>query len=156
MESWVFWKIVNEGISRSSKDGGKLCSRFCCKNGGKPYRRSCLWKGEGKNCFSVMCVDNIALFSAGLSFAMFIFLLTPFDTWDCYYLVSNLNLVLLIKKSSNVLLWSSKDEEITLPQGFICVCIWYFIGAIQRKVLSKVEVLGKPYKVGMVIYGDSI
>ena len=29
---------------------------------------------------------------------MFVFLLTPFDTWDCYYFESNLRLVLLIKE----------------------------------------------------------
>ena len=42
------------------------------------------------------CSSN-ALYSASLSFRMFIFILTPFDTSDCYYFGLNLSLVLLIK-----------------------------------------------------------
>ena len=55
---------------------------------------------RGKHCFSLevygFC-NNIALYSASLSFVMFIFLLTPFDTKGSYYSESNLCLVLLIK-----------------------------------------------------------
>ena len=62
----------------------------------------CLWKRVGvRHCFTLVmygfCSNN-ALYSAGLSF-MFIFLLTPFDTKDCYF-QSNLSLVLLIKVTS--------------------------------------------------------
>ena len=35
--------------------------------------------------------------AASLSFRMFVFVLNPFDTSDCYYFGLNLNLVLLIK-----------------------------------------------------------
>ena len=38
------------------------------------------------------CSDN-ALYSASLSFTMFVFLLTSFDTWD-YFFQSNLSLIL--------------------------------------------------------------
>ena len=41
--------------------------------------------------------SNDALYSLCVSFRVFIFLLTPFDTWDCYYLRSYLSLVLLMK-----------------------------------------------------------
>ena len=41
-----------------------------------------------KQCFSLilygLCSSN-ALYLASLSFRMFIFCLTPFDTYDCYY-----------------------------------------------------------------------
>ena len=55
-----------------------------------------------KYCFSLVtfhwdfCGSN-ALCSARLSFNMFIFLLTSFNTWDCHYFKSNLSLVLLVK-----------------------------------------------------------
>ena len=64
-------------------------SRFSCKNGGVVYR-----SGGDRHCFSLIrygfCGSNV-LYSAGLSFRMFIFLLTPFDTWDCYYFRLNLS-----------------------------------------------------------------
>ena len=42
--------------------------------------------------------NNNALYSGSLSFIMFIFLLTLFDTWDYYCFQSNLSLVLLTKR----------------------------------------------------------
>ena len=57
-------------------------------------------EGWGKHCFSLtVCgfFSSHALFSASLSFIIFIFILTPFNTWDSYYFRLNLNLVLLIK-----------------------------------------------------------
>ena len=72
---------------------------FLVKMGGSPYKGGCLKKGS-KNCFSLIkygfCSSN-ALYSESLSFRMFIFILTPFHTWDCYYFVLHLRLVLLIK-----------------------------------------------------------
>ena len=48
------------------------------------------------HCFSLMmyrfCSSN-ALYAASLSFTMFIFLLNPYNTRDCYYFESNLSLV---------------------------------------------------------------
>ena len=41
--------------------------------------------------------SNNALYSAVLSFAMFIFLLTPFETLDCHYFESNVRFVLYLK-----------------------------------------------------------
>ena len=69
---------------------------------------------------------------------MFIFLLTPFDTRDYYYFKSNLSLLLLTKvfltkNTCNVVLQSSKHEEITLPEEFMVAFILYFIGAILSK-----------------------
>ena len=65
-------------------------SRISYKNGGK---------GD-EYCFPLMingfCSSN-ALYSRSLSLAMFIFLLTPFDTLNCYYFKSNLSQVLHIK-----------------------------------------------------------
>ena len=63
-------------------------------------------EGGQKHCFLLMmyrfCSNN-ALYSAVLSFTMFIFLLHLFNTWDCYYFEPNINLmwhikVLLMKK----------------------------------------------------------
>ena len=64
-----------------------------------------------KHCFSLVMYGhcgNKALYSASLSL-MFIFLLTPFDTRDCYSFKSNVRLVLHIKmfltrKACNVVL----------------------------------------------------
>ena len=56
--------------------------------------------GEGKHCFLLIMYrfwSSNALYSASLSFRMFIFLLTPFDTSGCYYFGLNLSQVLLIK-----------------------------------------------------------
>ena len=57
-----------------------------------------------------------------LSFRMFIFLLIPFDTKNCYHFGLNLGMMLLMK----VLF----IKKVTLPQEFIFVFIWYFNGAI--------------------------
>ena len=53
---------------------------------------------------------------------MFIFLLTPFDTKDCYHFGLNLGQMLLMK----VLF----IKKVTLSHEFIFVFIWYFNGAI--------------------------
>ena len=57
-------------------------SRYYCKN-----------ESLGKYCFPLMmygfCSNN-ALYSASLSFTIFIFILNPFNTWDCNYFESNL------------------------------------------------------------------
>ena len=76
-----------------------------------------------------------ALYSASLSF-MFIFLITSFDAWDCYYFESNPSLILLEKmfltwKTSIVGLQPSKHEEITFLVIFVFIS--YFIGVILSK-----------------------
>ena len=92
---------------------------------------------------NVWILQNNATFLTSVSF-MFIFVSTPFDNWDSYYFESNLSLVLLIKvflkkKACNVVLQSSKLEEIILPQDFIFAFMPYFIGLIlPKKILSKV------------------
>ena len=53
---------------------------------------------------------------------MFIFLLTPFDTKDCYHFGLNLGQMLLMK----VLF----IKKVTLSHEFIFVFIWYFNGPI--------------------------
>ena len=79
-----------------------------------------------KHCFSLIidgfCSSN-AFNSSRLSFRMFVFLLAPFDTKDCYFFESSLSLVLLIKvllikKHVNLLF-----EERTLPQVFLLLGI---------------------------------
>ena len=57
--------------------------------------------GGGKHCFSLIryiFFSSNALYLVSFSFKMFIFLLTPFDTFDCYYFGPNLSQVLLIKE----------------------------------------------------------
>ena len=56
--------------------------------------------GRVKHCLSLIMYgfcNSKTLYWASLPFGMFIFFLTPFDTWDCYYFKSNLSLALLIK-----------------------------------------------------------
>ena len=87
------------------------------------------------------------LYAANLSFT------NPFNTWDCYYVKSNVNLVkhtklLLLKKECNVVLYSSKREEITLPHKFILCLPRTSLG---RYCCQRWGVW-KKYKVGMAIY----
>ena len=67
---------------------------------------------------------------------MFFFLLTTFDTRDCYYFESNPSLVFLFKAflakkgkttTQNVVLLSSKSEEISFPNEFAFMFILNFI-----------------------------
>ena len=73
---------------------------FLVKMGGSPYRGVVYRGGGGKHCFPLIvyeiCSSN-ALYSACLSFRMFIFILTSFDTCDCYYFGLNLSLMLFVK-----------------------------------------------------------
>ena len=82
------------------------------------------------------CKSN-ALYSASLLFRMFIFLLTPLDTWDIllvFQIKSQPGVpyksVAYKKRHYNVVFKSSKNENITLPHEFIFVFIQYFNGAI--------------------------
>ena len=68
-------------------------------------------------------------------FHLCLFSLISFCTCDSYYFESNLGLVLLMKvlftkNVCNVVLQSSKPEEITFPPGIMFVFMPYFIGAI--------------------------
>ena len=67
-------------------------------------------------CFSLVmwkfCSNSALVF-------MFIFLLTPFETWDCYYFESNVSLVLLIK----VLLIKSDMLPLFSGPELLC-CFW--------------------------------
>ena len=67
------------GFLKNHRRGGG--SRFSCKNGVSPYGG---WAGGVKHCFSLIIVWMIcssnALYLASLSFKMFIFILSPFDT----------------------------------------------------------------------------
>ena len=72
------------------------------------------------------CSSN-ALYWESPSLRIFIFILTPFDAWNCYYFGLNLSLVLLIK--------------------VFFVFNRYFIGAIlSKKVLPKVREGGRVWK----------
>ena len=58
------------------------------------------------------------------------------------------------KKAFNVVFWSSKNEEITVPDEFIFVFMMYFIGAIlSEKSCRKQRVQKKYEKGGMAIQG---
>ena len=83
-------KYLEEGRDGEGRGGGE---DFLIKN------VFFFFGGGGKHCFLLMygfCSSN-ALYSARLLFRMFVFILTPFDTSDCYYVGLNLSLVLLIK-----------------------------------------------------------
>ena len=45
--------------------------------------------------------SNNALHSLSCSFAIFIFLLNPFNTWQCYYFESNVAYISVTYKKSN-------------------------------------------------------
>ena len=108
--------------------------------GGSRYRGVAYRRGD-KNSFSLIkyrFFRSNALYLKRLLLRMFIFLLTPFDTWDCYNFESNLNQVLLlkvlyIKKACNTVSQSPKNGEITLPHEFIFVFIRYFNGAVSSE-----------------------
>ena len=68
---------------------------------------------------------------------MFIFLLTPFDTKECYCFESNLSLVLLIIKVCNIVLKSSKHEEAYFPHDFIFVSSLFHWDNIVKKCFQK-------------------
>ena len=56
------------------------------------------------------------------------------------------------KKAFNVVFWSSKNEEITVPDEFIFVFMMYFIGVIlSEKSCRKQRVQKKYEKGGMAI-----
>ena len=79
-------------------------SRFCCKGGG-------------------ICGNN----TQSLLFKMFIFVLTPFDTWGYYHFKSNLSHGVTYRETRNVVIKSSKHGKMTFPFEFIFVlirCLW--------------------------------
>ena len=74
--------------------------------------------------------SNNSLYSVSLSCTMFIFLSTPFNSWDCYYFGSDLSLVLLIKMlliKNHVTLFCSLHMSL-----FLVYCI-YVIGTTLPK-----------------------
>ena len=88
------------GFLKNHRKGG---SRFPSENGGSSYRGLSIeggGGGGGKHCFSLIrykFFSSNALYFISFSFKIFIFLLTPCDTFDCYYFGPNLSQVLLIK-----------------------------------------------------------
>ena len=91
--------LIYKGLA-FSKNHRRGWPRLLCKKGeGSPYR----WGGvyiKGEYCFSLIRYEffwSNALYSASLSFKMFIFLLTAFDTWECDSFGLNLSQVLLMK-----------------------------------------------------------
>ena len=76
-------------IFENSWKGGR---RFSSKNGRVVHiGEKVIYKGRGKHYFSwkygFFCKN--ALYSTSLLLTMFIFLITPIDTWDCYYFNEN-------------------------------------------------------------------
>ena len=107
------------------------------------------------NAFLLMygfCSNN-AFYSTSLLLTMFLFLLTPVNTWDRYYFESVVSLVLLIKafvikRASNFVLYSSKHEEVTFSHELIFVFIpyllvWYYqenvrsVGVWQKNIIRR-------------------
>ena len=92
-----------------------------------------------------------ALNSASLSFIMFIFLITSFDAWDCYYFESNPSLILLEKmfltwKTSIVGLQPSKHEEITFLVIFCVYLVFHWGDTIQKKKVKMWRVRRKVFR----------
>ena len=84
---------------------------------------------------------------------MFIFLLTPFDAWDLYYLGLNLSQVLLIKalfinKACNVFSFLKKWRNNFTARVYFFVSSVFIWGDIVRKVLPKAGGLEKIQKKG--------
>ena len=73
--------LIYRGL-RFFKNHGKGNQDFLVKLGSSPYKEGYVYRRMGKLCFSLrmygFCGSN-AVYSASLSFALFIFLLTPFD-----------------------------------------------------------------------------
>ena len=97
-------------------------------------------EGGQKHCFLLMmyrfCSNN-ALYSAILSFTMFIFLWNPFDTWELHYFESNINLVwhikvLLMKKEYRFVV--SERWRNNFP-SWVCFCVYpkFHLGDIVLK-----------------------
>lgn len=92
--------------------------------------------------------------------SLWVFLLTPVDTWDSYYFELFFRLVLfikefLIKKEFNSVLYSSEHCEITFPSKFIFVFIPYFAETILLKIffvksggVGKEDIKGVAYRGG--------
>ena len=152
MRGWTFW-WGNKNLVGESAGGwfflvGGGGSIFLASEGlpsipsvTKDLRREC------KHCLLLLkygsCSNN-ALYLASLSFIITVFLLPPFNIWDCYYFKLNLILVLIIKmlftkKTCNVVLRFSKHEKITFPHEFIFAFIMYFFGVILSKTIVKRE-----------------
>ena len=152
MRGWTFcWgnkNLVGESAGGRFFLMGGEGSKFLASEGllsipsvTKTLRREC------KQCLLLLkygsCSNN-ALYLASLSFIITVFLLPPFNIWDCYYFKSNLILVLIIKmfftkKTCNVVLRFSNHEKITFPHEFIFVFIMYFFGVILSKTIVKKE-----------------
>ena len=85
------------GFLKSHKRGGD--QDFLVKMGEEVHVGGFSIEGS-KHCFTLtmygFCSSN-GLYSASLSFRIFIFISTLFDTWDCYFFRLNLSLVLLVK-----------------------------------------------------------
>ena len=97
--------------------------------------------------------SNNALCSASLSFTIFLFLLTPFDIWDCYYFKSNPSQLMYIKvlltsKEAWILFYSllNMKKQLSLMGLFLCLSRISF-GDIIKK-MSKVGVREKKIKRG--------
>ena len=112
IRSWNFWKIIEGGHQD-----------FLIEMEGVSI------EGGQKHCFLLMvygfCSNN-ALYSAILSVTMFIFLLNPFNTWDCYYFETNINLmchikVLLMKKEYCFAV--SETWRNNFP-SWVCFCVY--------------------------------
>ena len=102
---------------------------------------------KGAHCVPlILCgfCSNNTVYSASLSFAIFIFVLTPFDTWGCKLFGVKSQPVdvyksVAYKKPCNNVLYSFKHEEATFPHAFVFVFIPQFFGGdIVKKMFSKV------------------
>ena len=102
-----------------------------------------------KQCFPLMMYgfysDN-ALYLGSFSFAVFIFTLSHFDTWHCYYFESSISVLIYIKvlliKKHKILFCSLLNMKKQYSLMFLFSC-WFRIPYIVKKNLSEVEDWGK-------------
>ena len=107
----------------------------------------------GKHCFPLMiygfCSSNV-LYSASLSFKIFIFLIVPSDTWDCNSFKSNLSLLIYIKVLlvKHITLFCSPRNINKQLFSSVYFCVYPVLqqGGIVMKMFSEKGYREKRYK----------
>ena len=95
------------------------------------------------------CGSNV-LYSASLSFRMFIFLLTPFDTWDCCYFGSNLSKKVVRIKKHVIFFWKWRNNFSAWV--YFCVYPIFDWGDIAKRSVVKSGGFGKSNLLHTMIY----
>ena len=85
------------------------------------------------------CSSNV-LYSASLSFKIFIFLIVPSDTWDCNFFKSNLSLLIYIKvllvKHITLFCSPRNINKQLFSSVYFCVYPVFLRGGVVKKMFS--------------------